>query len=166
VISHASWDDEGPQAPSRLQGRVFWLLARAARNAQQMTQASLFAAGLRRGFYGVLATLDEFGPGSQADIGRRLGLDPSDMVDIINDLERQGYVARQPDPADRRRNKVTLTGAGTKALRRFDGAITEAEDALLAVLPPAERAQLARALTRLVAAGDSATGRAGPPAPH
>jgi MarR family transcriptional regulator, lower aerobic nicotinate degradation pathway regulator len=154
VISHASWDD-GPQVPGRLQGRVFWLLGRAARNAQQVTQASLFAAGLRRGFYGVLATLDEFGPGSQAEIGRRLGFDPSDMVDIINDLERQGYVARQPDPDDRRRNKVTLTGAGEKALGRFDAAITEAEDALLAGIPRTERERLARALA-LLAGGTSA----------
>jgi DNA-binding MarR family transcriptional regulator len=148
VIGDESCDDEH-RAPGRLEGRVFWLLGRAARNAQQLTQARLFEVGLRRGFYGVLATLEEFGPGAQAEIGRRLGLDPSDMVDILNDLERQGYVRREPDPADRRRNKVILTESGVQALRRFDEAIADAEGMLLADFSEADRRALVAALTRL-----------------
>ena len=45
---------------------------------------------MRRGHHGIWSTLDEFGPAAQADIGRHLGLDSSDMVAILNDLESLG----------------------------------------------------------------------------
>lgn len=106
---------------------------------------------MRRGFYGVLATLEEFGPGAQAEIGRRLGIDPSDMVAILNDLERSGYVSRERDPDDRRRNSVTMTPAGRAALDHFDEAIAAAQDAVLASFSPADRDQLLTLLARLVA---------------
>lgn len=106
---------------------------------------------MRRGFYGVLATLEEFGPGAQAEIGRRLGIDPSDMVAILNDLERAGYVSRERDPGDRRRNSVTMTAEGAQALVRFDGAIADAQDGMLSSLSPAERDQLLTLLERLAA---------------
>lgn len=106
---------------------------------------------MRRGFYGVLATLEEFGPGAQAEIGRRLGIDPSDMVAILNDLERAGYVSRERDPDDRRRNSVTMTAAGAETLVRFDAAIADAQDEMLGSLSAAERDQLLTLLKRLAA---------------
>ncbi len=116
-----------------------------------MTQQSLFEAGMRRGFYGVLATLEEFGPGAQAEIGRRLGIDPSDMVAILNDLERAGYVSRERDPDDRRRNSVSMTAAGAEALVRFDAAIADVQDEMLSSLSAADRDQLLTLLKRLAA---------------
>jgi MarR family transcriptional regulator, lower aerobic nicotinate degradation pathway regulator len=155
VISEAGYGHESGcghddgSAPRRVRGHVFWPLGRAARTAQQLAQASLAAAGMHRGYYGVLAALEEFGPSAQADLGRRLGLDPSDMVAILNDLEHQQWVRREPDPADRRRNKVTLTPAGQAALVQADQAVTDAEDELLARLGPADRSALAALLARL-----------------
>ena len=104
---------------------------------------------MRRGFYGVLATLEEFGPGAQAEIGRRLGIDPSDMVAILNDLEHAGYVSRARDPEDRRRNSVSITDAGARALVWFDTAIAAAQDEMLSGLAPAERDQFIALLERV-----------------
>lgn len=151
VISDESCEPGQSRAPRRLQGTAFWLLGRAARRAERVTQQSLFEAGMRRGFYGVLATLEEFGPGAQAEIGRRLGIDPSDMVAILNDLERAGYVSRERDPDDRRRNSVTMTAAGAETLVRFDAAIADAQDEMLGSLSAAERDQLLTLLKRLAA---------------
>lgn len=156
VISPASGAHGYCQTPARLRGHLFWLLGRASHAAQQLTQDQIAAAGLRRGYYGVLATLDEFGPAAQAEIGRRLRLDPSDMVAILNEMEGKGYISRVQDPADRRRNRVTATAAGLAALDGFDRAITQVEDELLAALRPAERAQLTALLERLVSAPDQA----------
>jgi MarR family transcriptional regulator, lower aerobic nicotinate degradation pathway regulator len=165
MISDASCGHDQGRAPRRLQGTAFWLLGRAARQAERVTQERLFEAGMRRGFYGVLATLEEFGPGAQAEIGRRLGIDPSDMVAILNDLERTGYVSRERDPDDRRRNSVTMTAAGARALVRFDGAIADAQDAMLGSLSLAERAQLIGLLEQLAApAGPTAAPPAAPTA--
>jgi DNA-binding MarR family transcriptional regulator len=58
-------------------------------------------------------TLEELGPASQAALGRRSGIHLSDMVAAINELADRGLVERAPDPADRRRNIISLT-AGTR----------------------------------------------------
>jgi DNA-binding MarR family transcriptional regulator len=150
VSSDPSCEHDESRVPGRLRGTLFWLLGRASRTAQQLTQDHLAEVGMRRGFYGVLATLDEFGAAAQADIGRRLGIDPSDMVAILNDLEGQGYVSRDRDPSDRRRNSVGITRAGGAALGRFDRAIAEAQDDVLATLSATDRATLIDLLKELV----------------
>jgi DNA-binding MarR family transcriptional regulator len=160
MISDGSCGRDEGQAPQRLRGTAFWLLGRAARAAQQLTQERLAQAGMRRGYYGVLAALDEFGPAAQADLGRRLGVDPSDMVAILNELEKAGHVSRVRDAGDRRRNSVTLTEPGREALGRFDQAIAEAQDAVLASFSPDDRERLIGLLEQLVAT----TGRPGQPA--
>jgi DNA-binding MarR family transcriptional regulator len=126
-----------------------WLLGRASLRGHQLIQERLAQAGVRKWHYGVLATLVEFGPAAQAQVGRRLGLDRSDLVAVLNDLEHEGYVSRSPDPIDRRRNTVTVTDAGHTALKRFDGLVVEANDRLLEPLSPAERELLASLLARL-----------------
>jgi DNA-binding MarR family transcriptional regulator len=146
-------DDEcshdADRVPARLRGTAFWLLGRAALVVQKRTTERLFEAGLQRGFYGVLSTLVEFGPAAQAEIGRRLRIDPSDMVAIVNALVTEGLVTRERDPQDRRRNLVSATDAGRATLDRFDAAIATEEDALLAEFTAAERAQLLALLHRL-----------------
>jgi DNA-binding MarR family transcriptional regulator len=135
--------------PHRLSGTVVWLLGRAAQRGHQLAQERLAAAGIRKWHYGVLAALAEFGQQSQADIGRRLGLDRSDMVAVLNDLQADGYVGREPDPADRRRNIVTISDSGREALAGFDRLIAEADGHLLADLSVTDRAQLVALLERI-----------------
>ena len=136
--------------PHRLSGTVVWLLGRAAQRGHQLAQERLAAAGIRKWHYAVLAALAEFGQQSQADIGRRLGLDRSDVVAVLNDLQADDYVGREPDPADRRRNIVTISEHGRTALAGFDRLIAAADGHLLADLSAAERAQLAALLERIV----------------
>jgi DNA-binding MarR family transcriptional regulator len=95
-------------------------------------------------------TLEEFGPASQAALGRRTGIDRSDVVAALNDLASRGLIQRSPDPADRRRNVITITPAGRRQLRRLDGVLAGVQDKLLAPLSPAERQQLTRLLVRIV----------------
>jgi DNA-binding MarR family transcriptional regulator len=131
---------------------VAWLLGRAALRGHQLTCQLLDGAGLRKSHYAVLAALAEFGPAAQADIGRRLGVDGSDMVAVLNDLERAGYVSRVPDPADRRRNRVLLTAGGQSVVGRCDRLVAQADAALLEPLSPAEREQLVSMLERIAMA--------------
>jgi MarR family transcriptional regulator, lower aerobic nicotinate degradation pathway regulator len=137
-------------APHRLGGTLVWLLGRASQRAHHLTQERLAAGGVRKWHYAVLATLAEFGPAAQAEIGRRLGVDRSDMVALLNDLEADGYVSRTPDPADRRRNSVVLTTAGRTVLAHFDRMVIEADNVLLHSLSPDEREQLAGLLERVI----------------
>ena len=149
MISNGECGHDADRAPARLRDTAYWLLGRASLIAHRRTAERLFAAGLRRGFYGVLATLDEFGPAAQAEIGRRLGIDPSDMVAIVSDLVAEGLVVRERDPANRRRNIVTPTDEGRVALDRFDAAIAAEQEELLASFTSTEREQLLDFLHRL-----------------
>jgi DNA-binding MarR family transcriptional regulator len=115
-----------------------------------LVSAALASAEARRYHYTVLAALDEYGPASQATLSRRCGIDRSDMVATINELTERGLVERAPDPADRRRNVVTLTRKGHGHLRKLDRLVAEAQDELLVPLSPRERTQLVDLLTRIV----------------
>ncbi|WP_436492109.1 MarR family winged helix-turn-helix transcriptional regulator [Actinokineospora sp. HUAS TT18] len=136
-------------APARLRSLTSWLINQNSVTARNVVTERLEGTGTRRYHYSMLAALDEFGPASQADLGRRCGLDRSDVAGAMTDLLERGWVDRAPDPADRRRNIVQLTKAGTKQLKTLDRAIGEAQDDLLAPLSAAERQQLNRLLTRL-----------------
>jgi predicted pyridoxine 5'-phosphate oxidase superfamily flavin-nucleotide-binding protein len=90
----------------RLRVLPSWLVGKVALHAQRLVADALAHSGLRRSHYAVLAALDEQGPLSQAELGRRVWMDRSDLHGVVNDLESEGLVARGRDPRDRRRNVV------------------------------------------------------------
>jgi DNA-binding MarR family transcriptional regulator len=102
----------------------------------------------------VLSCLADFGPACQRDVGEHLGMDGSDLVAVLDDLERAGWVVRRRDQRDRRRHRVTLTPAGRQALRRLDEVALQAEDAVLAPLSAEEREVLHGLLLRALAHHD------------
>ncbi|MEV6279896.1 MarR family transcriptional regulator [Nocardia sp. NPDC051832] len=138
------------RTPERLTAKPSWLLTQLSVHAQRFTSEGFAAAEARGYHYRILAALAEFGPGSQAEIGRRCHMDRSDVVAAINELAEPGFVERTPDPGDRRRNIVTLTKAGERQLQRLDTALDQAQNELLAPLPAEDRQQLTRLLTRLL----------------
>jgi DNA-binding MarR family transcriptional regulator len=132
--------------PGRVRGLPSWLLAQAARRGDQLVTAALRQHGVRKHHYTVLLTLEADGPTSQAELGRRLGIDRSDVHGVITTLAERGLVTRRPDPADPRRNVVTATDAGGALLAELDAAVDAAQDELVAALTPAERQALVRLL--------------------
>ncbi len=127
-----------------------WLLGQAAMHAHRLVVERLAAAGARGYHYRLLAALEEFGPASQATLGRRTGNDRSYVVEAVNELTNGGLVERARDPDDRRRNVVTITPAGVRQLRRLDEVLAGIQDELFAPLSAEERAQLARLLARVL----------------
>jgi DNA-binding MarR family transcriptional regulator len=87
---------------------------------------------------------------SQAELGRRLWIDRSDLHSILNELQDEGLVARAPDAGDHRRNRVQITAAGDAVRERLDARVHEAQDTLLAPLSRADRSELHRLLEQLV----------------
>ena len=100
--------------------------------------------------HAALATVAEREPVSQAELGRILKVDPKDMSAIVNDLHQRGLIVRNPDPADRRKNAISLSPAGTRLLRRTAKLGEQANADLTAALTPDEREQLITLLTRIV----------------
>jgi MarR family transcriptional regulator, lower aerobic nicotinate degradation pathway regulator len=136
--------------PARLAEKPTWLISQASMRSHRLLTERLTAAGSRGYHYRLLAALQEFGPASQARLGRRTAMDRSDVVAAVNELADRGLVERAPDPADRRRNVITITRAGAAHLYRLDGLLADVQDELLAPLTPAERAQLIQLLARVL----------------
>ena len=53
------------------------------------------------------------------ELAREVVLSPTGMSRFVDRVEAAGYVAREPDPGDRRALQVVLTDAGADVLRRM-----------------------------------------------
>jgi DNA-binding MarR family transcriptional regulator len=137
-------------APDLLRAQPSWLINQVALHASRLVNEGLAAVGTRRYHYSLLAALDEVGSASQADLSRRTTIDRSDMVAAVNELADQGYVVRSPDPADRRRNVITLTASGRRRLGELSRLLADVQAQLLAPLSAKERSTLTTLLGRLV----------------
>lgn len=78
---------------------------------------------------GVLLLLAGHEPASQQQAAKRLGVDRTTMVAVLDTLQAKGLVSRHPDAEDRRRNVVELTDAGRETLRHATRASDDAERA-------------------------------------
>ncbi|MDA0167752.1 MarR family transcriptional regulator [Solirubrobacter taibaiensis] len=137
-------------APKRLQGLASWRLSAAALVGDRLVNEALATEGVRKYHFRVLVALSDDGPLSQAELGRRLAIDRSDMAAVAAELEQRALLERTRDDRDRRRNVVTITSEGQAALARMDDAIKAAQTTLLAPLSSAEQRQLNELLGRLI----------------
>lgn len=140
--------DESIQPPARLQALTSWQVSKVSTVAARLT-AQRMPLGARTDS-AVLAALEEYGSLSQADLGRRLGLDRNDVNGVLNRLQAEARVGRLADPSDRRRNIVSITVAGTSYLNEIFRHAEEVQRELLAGLTPSECEQLTALLAKLL----------------
>jgi len=118
------------------------LLALLGQEAMHRLRAAHTAHNLNPRQFHILALLHDHGGLPQRELLTHMGIDPSILVTLLNPLEADGLVARERDPADRRRHLVTLTKAGERQLTESTRAQQQAEDALFATLDDTQREQL------------------------
>lgn len=140
------------RTPTRLEGRATWLVSRAYARSSGLLSAGFEAhgSGLRSYHYRLLAALEEWGPASQAELGRRTGIDRSDVTAALTELESRNLVERSVDPEHKRRNIVTITAGGVEQLLELDKVIDGIQDEFLAPLTAAQRRQFITLVSRLV----------------
>lgn len=127
-----------------------WLIGQVSTHAHRLVTEGFGATGARGYHYRLLRSLTDEGPASQAALGRRTGIYLSDLVGALNELETAGFVRRSPDPADKRRNVVSVTEAGRERVTELGERALAIQDELLAPLSAAEREQLTGMLRRLL----------------
>ena len=132
-------------------------LAASGQVANAQLKKALAAHGLKPGHGHVLLLLSHEGATSQQALTESLGVDPSVLVVMLNDLERDGLAERRRDPADRRRHIVEISARGTKLVADLDRAIDAVEVALFADLDAAEISTLQDLLARVKAPADAAS---------
>jgi DNA-binding MarR family transcriptional regulator len=134
--------------------------------ARRVAGDALGAIGARKDHFVVLAALAEFGPASQATLSGRTRIYKSDLVSVLNELGDGGLISRTPDPADKRRNVITITGQGERRLAELDRVLEGVNDYVMAPLDRDERARLFDLLGRVNAHLATAPVRARPPRPE
>jgi len=124
-------------------------LARANAVSMQTASAALRPFGLKPRSYSVLSlALADHRP-SQREIAEYLRLDPSQVVSLVDDLQKRGLVAREVDQEDRRAKVVVGTPEGARLHAEASAATQRGEAELLRVLDDAETAMLRRLLLRV-----------------
>ena len=132
---------------------IGFLLTRASGLVVRATNAALGDLGLRVRQYSVLVLADDAAEGiSQRDLAEVLGLDPSQVVALVDELAAAQLVERRPSPTDRRQRLVAATAQGVRLRRRADTAAAAGVQRQLGDLT-AEEQQTLRGLLQLVVAG-------------
>jgi DNA-binding MarR family transcriptional regulator len=126
-----------------------FLLARASGLVVQATNAQLMPLGLRVRHYTVLKIACS-GAALQRDVIRIMGLDPSQAVALVDELEETGLVRREVDATDRRQRRIIATDEGSALYTRAERAVDQALESSLRTLTHDERAALMTGLHRLV----------------
>lgn len=146
-MSTTAGEGPGPELTTRLG----YLLKHVQERLREQSSAALAPYGLDGRELAVLLVLASSEPASQQQAARRLGVDRTTMVALLDALEAKDLVTRHPHAEDRRRNVVELTAAGRDTLRDAARASDEAERRFLAPLSKPAARQFREALQQLLA---------------
>lgn len=86
---------------------------------------------------------------SQQALAERLGMFPSRVVLVLDEMQELGLVERKPSAGDRRSYALHLAARGKDRLEAVGRAAREHQEALCATLNAAERETLAALLSRI-----------------
>ena len=129
------------------------LITRMARSMRRRFEEAVAPLGLRARHMVALTHLSEHGSSAQQSLGEALGLDASNLVALLNELEDAELIIRSRDRADRRRGIICLSEEGERVLGVVDCALAGVDDEMLSALSADERATLNELLARAGAAG-------------
>ncbi|TSE22480.1 HTH-type transcriptional repressor NicR [Tepidimonas sediminis] len=103
----------------------------------------------------------------QRTLASRITQDTSTTAGVVERLQGRGWLRREPDPADRRARRLTLTEAGTALLAQAVPAMRRAQARILEPLSAEEQALCMQLLQRLVQHNNPhSRAPAGPPRPR
>jgi DNA-binding MarR family transcriptional regulator len=132
-------------AVSEFAGQLFFRLWRVTHTRTAEAFASL---GLTTALFALLNVLGTREGAIQQELGSAMGVDPSTMVSLIDQLEKAGLANRQPRPTDRRAREVAITPKGRRVLEQARRLAMQVEDDVLRGLSGAERRQVLALLRR------------------
>ena len=138
--------DENPE-----DGDFAFLLVQLGAHLAREFGERLAPLGLEPRHAGMLVRLAANEGLSQQALGELIGLNPTRMVFLVDELEQRGLVERQRNTADRRSYALYLTEKGRDTLGQIQASGHRHQDEIGASLTPAERIQLTSLLRRLAA---------------
>jgi DNA-binding MarR family transcriptional regulator len=130
------------QPPLRPTGAAF-LLAQLGAHAADRFAERIAPLGLRPRHGGILRLIGKMPCCNQLTLATRLGVLPSRMVVLIDEMTRKGLIKRKRSTKDRRHSELVLTKQGESVLEKLSHLAAKHEADLLAGLSSKERETLA-----------------------
>lgn len=118
------------------------LLDHLARLTRLRTASALAPLGLRPRHLVVLTVLRDHGSPTQQALAATLHTDRTNLIGLLNELEREDLILRRRSSDDARRHIVELTDDGEKRLSEAEAALSAAEDEVLSALDTDQREML------------------------
>jgi DNA-binding MarR family transcriptional regulator len=140
--------DESCARPAGRSSSAF-LLAQVGAHAASRFAERLAKLDLAPPHAGILRILSSTPGITQQKLAGMLGMAPSRLVALIDDMDSRGLIERRGNPDDRRRYALHLTEKGRSMLESVGRISREHSQALLAALSDDERRQLADSLLRI-----------------
>jgi DNA-binding MarR family transcriptional regulator len=124
-------DDERPP--------LGFLLVRIGEAVDRDFITALTDLGLKPRHLRLLVLVERAGQLNQRELAQQLGMDPGNLVAVLDSLEADGLVARARGERDRRHRLVSLTPVGNRLLAKALRATAAIDEQVLAVLPASQR---------------------------
>jgi DNA-binding MarR family transcriptional regulator len=97
-----------------------------------------------------LSMLYQHGETDQSELATQIGMDRTNISDVVRRLLERGYVTVRVNPAHGRRRLIDLTAEGVGCLKRVDQCASRAHERTVAALSEPDRELFAALLHRLV----------------
>ncbi|MBN3452821.1 MarR family transcriptional regulator [Mycobacterium sp. DSM 3803] len=125
------------------------MIAPLMRELMAAEEPVLAAHGLTMWGYVVLLALDRSSMRTQAALADSIGADKTRIIRTLDELQRQGFIEREPDPDDRRVRLLAITEAGRAVKDAAQREIQRGEERWLGELTAEDRAVFLRVLRQL-----------------
>lgn len=153
----SQWQTERPDIDTS-PVHVYGLIGRIQMQCTVFIEEALEPFGLTRGTFDVLTALRRAGSPyclSPKQIAQSLLLSGAGLTSRLNKLEAQNFLARLPEPNDRRTLRVQLTASGEVVINEAIPRVFEAQRSRLLPLGPDGQKRLVQELTRFAEVIDS-----------
>lgn len=140
--------NDSPHTAYRLEDQVGFLLRKASQRHTAIF-ADQMVEDLTPTQWAALAKTAELGAVSQNQLGRETAMDGATIKGVVDRLIKRRFLAVTADPQDNRRNLITVTPEGLKAVAAGTPAAGRITDETLEVLTAGERQLLAELLRKI-----------------
>jgi DNA-binding MarR family transcriptional regulator len=137
---------------SSLADRNGFLITHAHHRLRERDDRALAPLGVEPRHFAALAVLDGIGPSPQRDLAGQLAVSGPVVVQLVDELERDGLVERHRNPQDRREYALRLTEDGRTRLGQARKAVDAVQAEVTAQLGEADDHELKALLRKLLTA--------------
>lgn len=124
---------------------------RTAAMLQKLSDRFFSQFGVTDAQFNLLVILKDSGAEglSQQELSQHLIVTKSNVVGLVDRLERAGYLKREANSTDRRRNRIVLTREGQELVGRVEKIYLEEVDRMMNVLSTAQKEALISVMDQL-----------------